>query len=80
MAFISMTLRIVDQSIPIPVRYDLSTTVLQWPWSACNLPCKSPNQSGKASSLFGHSSGQSLPLSSIAAGTLCRHVGIGVYL
>ena len=49
-------------------------------WSACNLPCKSPNQSGKASSLFGHSSGQSLPLSSIAAGTLCRHVGIGVYL
>nr|BAJ89556.1 predicted protein [Hordeum vulgare subsp. vulgare] len=79
-AFISSTFRILVQLIPKPSRYDFSTTAFQWLWSADTLVCRSPSQSGKVSSLLGHSSGHSLPLSSIPTGALCRQCLIGVYL
>lgn len=80
MAFMSITFLILDQSIPIPLKYDLLKMAFQCWSSACNLSCESPSHSGKDSSLVGHSSGQSVPRCSMAAGTLCRHGLIKVYL
>lgn len=79
MAFMSITFLTFDQSIPIPLKYEFSIIAFQWLVSADNLSLFS-SQSGKVTSLLGHSAGHSAPLSSIEAGIACKQVFIETYL